>query len=103
MYDGWDQGEGMQLSKAVVVTAVVTFSTFAPRAVLAQTGTQESPSAATGVRAIIHSVANLDKTVAFYRDGLGLPMVGFDGKPTSTVPMPRALDEGLSKFTDTHG
>lgn len=66
-------------------------------------GTADAPGPAIGVRAIIHSVANLDKTVAFYRDGLGLQPEGPGGKPVSTLPTPRALDEDLSKFTDTHG
>jgi catechol 2,3-dioxygenase-like lactoylglutathione lyase family enzyme len=72
-------------------------------ALFAQTGRQESASAATGVRAMIHSVADLDKTVSFYRDGLGLEMAGPGGKPATTLPAPRALDESLSKFTATHG
>jgi catechol 2,3-dioxygenase-like lactoylglutathione lyase family enzyme len=55
------------------------------------------------VRAIIHSVGNLDKTVAFYRDGLGMQPVGPGGKPVTAMPTPQALDESLSKFTDTHG
>lgn len=66
-------------------------------------GSAGAPGPAIGVRAIVHSVANLDKTVAFYRDGLGLQLVGLDGKPVTTLPMPSALDEDLSKFTDTHG
>jgi catechol 2,3-dioxygenase-like lactoylglutathione lyase family enzyme len=93
----------MQLKNALVVTAVVTLSMFAPHAIAAPPSTQDSPAAATGVRAIIHSVADLDKTVAFYRDGLGLQMVGNDGKPATKTPMPQTLDEDLSKFTDTHG
>jgi catechol 2,3-dioxygenase-like lactoylglutathione lyase family enzyme len=82
---------------------VAMFSMLAAGVMFAQTGTQESPSAATGVRAIIHSVADLDKTVSFYRDGLGLEMAGPGGKPASTLAAPRALDESLSKFTATHG
>lgn len=66
-------------------------------------GTSDAPGPATGVRAIIHSVADLDKTVAFYRDGLGLQPVGPGGKPVTAMPAPSALDEDLSKFTDTHG
>jgi catechol 2,3-dioxygenase-like lactoylglutathione lyase family enzyme len=66
-------------------------------------GTADAPGPAIGVRAIIHSVADLDKTVAFYRDGLGLMPVGPGGKPLTTLPMPKPLDEDLSKFTDTHG
>jgi len=62
-----------------------------------------APGPATGVRAIIHSVADLDKTVAFYRDGLGLQPVGPDGKPATKMPAPQPLNEDLSKFTDTHG
>src|ERR1700677_2948111 len=60
-------------------------------------GTADAPGPAIGVRAIIHSVGDLDKTVAFYRDGLGLKPVGPGGKA------PQALDESLSKFTATHG
>ena len=93
----------MQPIKTAAVTAGAMFSMLAAGAMFAQTGTQESPSAATGVRAIIHSVADLDKTVGFYRDGLGLEMVGPGGKPATTLPAPRALDEALSKFTATHG
>jgi catechol 2,3-dioxygenase-like lactoylglutathione lyase family enzyme len=66
-------------------------------------GTGDAPGPATGVRAIIHSVADLDKTVAFYRDGLGMQPVGPGGKPVTAMPTPQALDESLSKFTDTHG
>ena len=66
-------------------------------------GTGDAPGPAIGVRAIIHSVGDLDKTVAFYRDGLGLKPVGPGGKPMTTLPAPQALDEDLSKFTDTHG
>jgi|SRR5665213_877669 len=66
-------------------------------------GTGDAPGPAIGVRAIIHSVGNLDKTVAFYRDGLGMQPVGPGGKPVTAMPAPQALDESLSKFTDTHG
>jgi catechol 2,3-dioxygenase-like lactoylglutathione lyase family enzyme len=66
-------------------------------------GTADAPGPAIGVRAIIHSVADLDKTVAFYRDGLGLQPVGQGGKPVTALPTPSALNEDLSKFTDTHG
>ncbi len=66
-------------------------------------GTADAPGPAIGARAIIHSVTDLDKTVAFYRDGLGLQPVGMGGKPLTAMPVPRALDESLSKFTDTHG
>jgi catechol 2,3-dioxygenase-like lactoylglutathione lyase family enzyme len=66
-------------------------------------GTADAPGPAIGVRAIIHSVADLDRTVAFYRDGLGMQPVGPGGKPVTALPMPQALDEDLSKFTDTHG
>src|SRR5579862_5520594 len=96
------QGEAMQPLKTAAVTAGALFSMFAAT-VFAQTGTQELPGAATGVRVIAHAVADLDKTVAFYHDGLGLGMIGPDGKSVSTVPAPSALDEDLSKFTATHG
>ncbi len=39
-------------------------------------GTADAPGPAVGVRAIIHSVADLDKTVKFYHEGLGLTPVG---------------------------
>jgi catechol 2,3-dioxygenase-like lactoylglutathione lyase family enzyme len=65
--------------------------------------TADAPGPATSVRAIIHSVADLGKTVAFYRDVLGLQPMGFGGKPMTTLPMPRALNETVSKFTDTQG
>jgi catechol 2,3-dioxygenase-like lactoylglutathione lyase family enzyme len=70
---------------------------------LALAGTGDVPGPAIGVRAIVHSVANLDKTVAFYRDGLGLRPIGPGGKPVSALPAPSALNEDLSKFTDTRG
>jgi catechol 2,3-dioxygenase-like lactoylglutathione lyase family enzyme len=66
-------------------------------------GTADAPGPAIGVRAIIHSVGDLDKTVKFYQDGLGLTPVGPGGKPVTAMPAPRALDESLSKFTDTNG
>jgi catechol 2,3-dioxygenase-like lactoylglutathione lyase family enzyme len=91
----------MPMKTAAVATALI--SMFTAGAMFAQTGSQESPSDATGVRAIIHSVADLDKTVSFYRDGLGLEMSGPGGKPATTLSAPRALDESLSKFTATHG
>src|SRR5580698_9213999 len=93
----------MQSMKTTAATAGVMFSMLAAGALIAQAATQESPSAATGVRAIIHSVADLDKTAAFYRDGLGLEMVGPGGKVATTLPAPKPLDESLSKFTATHG
>ena len=92
----------MQLIKTAAVTAGAMFSMFSA-VMFAETATQKLPGAATGVRAIIHSVADLDKTVSFYRDGLGLAMVGPEGKPVTTPPAPSALDAELSKFTDTHG
>ncbi len=87
----------MQTTKSTAVTLGLMFSMLAPAA------TQDSPGAATGVRAIIHSVADLDKTAAFYRDGLGLAMVGPGGKAATTLGAPKPLDESLSKFTATHG
>jgi len=66
-------------------------------------GAGEAPGPAIGVRAIIHSVTDLEKTVKFYRDGLGLVPIAMDGKPVTAMPAPQALDESLSKFTDTHG
>lgn len=68
-------------------------------------GTGDAPGPAIGVRAIIHSVADLDKTVAFYRDGLGMTpdqTIMPNGQQTTALSNPRALDEDLSKFTDTH-
>ena len=40
---------------------------------------------------------------AFYRDGLGMQPVGPGGKPVTAHARAAALDESLSKFTDTHG
>lgn len=93
----------MQPKKSAATAASALFSVLTTGAMFAQTGTQESPGVATGVRAIIHSVADLDKTVNFYRDGLGLEMAGPGGKPVTTLPAPKPLDEALSKFTATHG
>jgi catechol 2,3-dioxygenase-like lactoylglutathione lyase family enzyme len=93
----------MQSIRAAAMSGGLMFSMFTAGALFAQTGRQESASAAIGVRAIIHSVADLDKTASFYRDGLGLKMAGPDGKPIGTLPAPSALDESLSKFTATHG
>lgn len=49
-----------------------------------------------GVNNFIHSVADLDKTAAFYRDTLGLEL-----KTAPRTPM--VLNEALSNLTDTHG
>jgi catechol 2,3-dioxygenase-like lactoylglutathione lyase family enzyme len=68
---------------------------------LALAGTADAPGPATKVRAVIHSAAELNKTVGFYRDGLGLQPIGPGGKPLTTLATPRALNEDLSKFTDT--
>jgi catechol 2,3-dioxygenase-like lactoylglutathione lyase family enzyme len=69
-------------------------------------GTGEAPGPAIGVRAIIHSVTDLDKTVAFYREGLGMtpdPTILPNGRKTTELSRPIPLDEDLSNFTDTHG
>jgi len=70
--------------------------------VLAQTS-PEPAGPAIGVRAIIHSVADLEKTVKFYREGLGMEPLGEGGKPVTAFPAPNPLNEALSRFTDTHG
>jgi catechol 2,3-dioxygenase-like lactoylglutathione lyase family enzyme len=49
-----------------------------------------------GVNNFIHSVADLDKTTAFYRDTLGLEL-----KNAPRAPM--VLNEALSNLTDTQG
>ncbi len=49
-----------------------------------------------GVNNFIHSVADLDKTAAFYRDTLGL-----EQKTAPRTPM--VLNEALSNLTDTQG
>lgn len=92
----------MQAMKTAASTAGL-IAMFTASALFAQTGTQEAPGVATGVRAIIHSVDDLDKTVRFYRDGLGLAMFGPGGKAVTALPKPMPLDEELSKFTATHG
>ena len=56
-----------------------------------------------GVRAIIHSVANLDKTVKFYRDGLGMEPLGPGGQPLTALRAPNPLNAELSRFTNTQG
>jgi catechol 2,3-dioxygenase-like lactoylglutathione lyase family enzyme len=84
----------MRLRSAVLVTAATCG--------ILSAGTADAPGPAIGVRAIIHSVGDLDKTVKFYQDGLGLVPVGPGGKPVTTLPAPMPLDESLSKFTDTH-
>ncbi len=106
VYDDSDRqiaGESACTHENRCATAGLMFSMFAAGALFAQTGTQESPGVATGVRAIIHSVADLGKTVSFYRDGLGLEMFGPGGKPVTALSAPMPLDESLSKFTATHG
>ncbi len=49
-----------------------------------------------GPNNFIHSVANADKSVAFYRDALGLELKAAPGAP-------RPLNEALSNLTATHG
>ena len=46
---------------------------------------------------LIHSVADLDKSVSFYRDALGLEL------KNAAVPVPRYLNDALSDLTNTHG
>jgi len=92
----------MQLIKTAV-TAGTLFSMLSAGAMFAQAATQESAGPAVGVRAIIHSVGDLEKTVSFYRDGLGLAMFGPGGKAVTKLSAPMPLDESLSKFTATHG
>ena len=93
----------MQHRKRAAMAAAVTTWLFAGAAALAQTGSAPAVGPAVGVRAIIHSVADLDKTVKFYRDGLGMEPLGAGGKPLSSLPSPNPLNEDLSKFTNTHG
>jgi catechol 2,3-dioxygenase-like lactoylglutathione lyase family enzyme len=50
-----------------------------------------------GVNNCIHSVMDADRSVAFYRDGLGLEM------KTPPAASPFVLNEALSNLTDTHG
>jgi len=92
----------MQLTRSAVAAGAF-FSMLSAGALFAQTGTQEPSGPAVGVRAIIHSVADLEKTVSFYRDGLGLEMFGPGGKAVTELSAPMLLDESLSKFTATHG
>jgi catechol 2,3-dioxygenase-like lactoylglutathione lyase family enzyme len=89
--------------RSITFSAAAVCCMLAATAAFGQTGSAEAPGPAIGVRAIIHSVANLDKTVTFYQEGLGLQPVGPGGKPMTAMPTPQALDEELSKFTDTHG
>lgn len=50
-----------------------------------------------GPNNLIHSVANIDKSVSFYHDALGLEL------KNQAVPMPRFLNDTLSDLTNTHG
>jgi catechol 2,3-dioxygenase-like lactoylglutathione lyase family enzyme len=50
-----------------------------------------------GPNNFIHSVADVDKSVSFYRDALGLEL------KNPAVPMPRFLNDALSDLTNTHG
>jgi catechol 2,3-dioxygenase-like lactoylglutathione lyase family enzyme len=95
----------MQPIKTAAVSAIATFSMLTAGAMLAPAATAESSGPVIQVRAIMHSVADLDKTVAFYRDGLGLELLGRGGKPATTgsLPAPRPLNETISKFTGTQG
>jgi catechol 2,3-dioxygenase-like lactoylglutathione lyase family enzyme len=55
-----------------------------------------------GVNNFIHSVADLDKAIAFYRDTLGLEMKTTPGRAAGPgAPFP--LNEALSNLTGTHG
>jgi catechol 2,3-dioxygenase-like lactoylglutathione lyase family enzyme len=63
----------------------------------------DAAGATVGVRAIVHSVEDLDTTVKFYREALGLVPVGADGKPVTAMAAARVMDDALSKLTDTHG
>jgi catechol 2,3-dioxygenase-like lactoylglutathione lyase family enzyme len=63
---------------------------------------QTAPTPATPVvqlQNLAHTVENLEKTVPFYRDVLGLPVNGRD----PLAAQPQALDEDMSKFTATKG
>lgn len=55
-----------------------------------------------GVNNFIHSVADLDKSVAFYRDTLGLELKTAPGRAAGPGA-PMTLNEALSNLTDTHG
>ncbi len=50
-----------------------------------------------GPNNFIHSVADLDKSVSFYRDALGLEL------KNAAAPVPRYLNDALSDLTNTHG
>jgi catechol 2,3-dioxygenase-like lactoylglutathione lyase family enzyme len=54
-----------------------------------------------GVNNLIHSVADLDKTTAFYRDTLGLELKTAPGRAAGPAA-PTVLNQALSNLTDTH-
>lgn len=51
---------------------------------------------------LIYSVADLDRSVAFYRDTLGLELTSQVGRAAG-LPAPAPLNEALSDLTGTHG
>jgi len=92
----------MQRMRQAALAAAVVFGSFGATS-FGQTGSAPAEGPAIGVRAIIHSVADLDKTVQFYRAGLGMEALGEGGKPLTAMPAPSLLNAELSRFTDTHG
>src|SRR5258708_6216910 len=55
-----------------------------------------------GPNNFIHSVVDLDRSVAFYRDALGLELRTQSGRAAG-LPAPTSLNEALSNLTGTHG
>jgi lactoylglutathione lyase len=60
-----------------------------------QTPAVVAPAEVTGIGNFGHTVANLEKSIAFYRDVLGLEL--------ARPPAPFAVNEAISRMTDTVG
>jgi catechol 2,3-dioxygenase-like lactoylglutathione lyase family enzyme len=83
----------LRLSLSIAVGLLMSF------AVVAQEDRSQplrnGPPTVIGLRSVGHSVANLEKAVAFYRDVFGLELVGEIGSPASSAAM--------QKLTNTPG
>jgi hypothetical protein len=84
----------MQRWKATGLTTGLICWLFAGTTIFGQTGSAGAPPGpAIGVRAIIHSVADLQKTVTFYHDGLGMAPLGANGQSMPALPAANPLNE----------
>ena len=57
----------------------------------------------TALQNLAHAVTDLQKTVPFYRDVLGLPVNTAPGRPDPLLAVPATLDANMSRFTATQG